>query len=66
MSNKIAQFRSTSPAREACVLAAKKLTHMDAQLAETTIKTYLNEIAAGSIGRPDIARGRCLCECGVS
>jgi len=66
MSNKIAQVSLDFAAREACVLAAKKLTHMDAQLAETTIKTYLNESAAGSIGRPDIARGRCLCECGVS
>jgi hypothetical protein len=49
-------FRSTLPARDACVLATKELAAMDAQLVETTIKTYLTEIRsrldrAAGIGR---------------
>jgi hypothetical protein len=49
-------FRSTSPAREACVVATKELSAMDAQLVEATIKTYLTEIRsrldkAAGIGR---------------
>jgi hypothetical protein len=49
-------FRSTSPAREACVVPTKELAAMDAQLVEATIKTYLTEIRcrldrAAGIGR---------------
>jgi hypothetical protein len=49
-------FASTSPAREACVVATKELAAMDAQLVETTIKIYLTEIRsrldkAAGIGR---------------
>ena len=49
-------FRSTSPAREACVAATKELSAKDAQLVEATIKTYLTEIRsrldkAAGIGR---------------
>ena len=49
-------FRSTSPAREACVVATKELSAIDAQLVEATIKTYLTAIRsrldkAAGIGR---------------
>jgi hypothetical protein len=49
-------FRSTSLAREACVVATKELAAMDAQLVEITIRTYLTEIRrrldrAAGIGR---------------
>jgi hypothetical protein len=53
---RLLRFRSTSPAREACVVATKELAAMDAQLVETTIKAYLTEIRsrldkAAGIGR---------------
>jgi hypothetical protein len=49
-------FHSTSPAREACVVAIKELAAMNAQLVEPTIKVYLTEIRmrldkAAGIGR---------------
>jgi hypothetical protein len=56
-------FRSTSPAQEACVVATKELAAMDAQLVETTIKTYLTEIrnrvdkAAGIVRAADACAG---------
>jgi len=43
------------------VLAAKKLTHMDAQLAETTIKTYLNEIRSRLDRAAGISRAADAC-----
>jgi len=43
------------------VLAAKELTHMDAQLAETTIKTYLNEIRSRLDRAAGISRAADAC-----
>ncbi|HWO01945.1 MAG TPA: hypothetical protein VNS63_22040 [Blastocatellia bacterium] len=43
------------------MLAAKKLTHMDAQLAETTIKTYLNEIRSRLDRAAGISRAADAC-----
>src|SRR5260370_38829216 len=44
LATRLLRFRSTSPAREACVVATKELAAMDAQLIETTTKAYLAEI----------------------
>jgi hypothetical protein len=43
------------------VLAAKELTQMDAQLAETTIKTYLNEIRSRLDRAAGISRAADAC-----